>query len=315
MAMQQRERALALGLGLVAGLIFVYWAFGKYTSMFSTRQADVDRIEKQVDVKKTKLARIEKAIHRRRQLEKRSLPTNKTDAENRYGDWLLSLVKEKLSEPSVTPRPPITRAKGFEALDFEVKGQGTLEQVTKVLHDFYASNHLHQITSLIIKPQEKSGTLDLTMQVEAIILPGTVRKDALTTEPGDNLALESFADYQKAIVNRNLFSEYKPPAPQRQNVAVERKEPTFDLAKLAYVTNIGHGIDQRPTAWIYERNSNKTTKLFVGDEFQIAGITGKVQRIDVEDLKIEVVIDGKSVSFSQYKSLGDTLAERQKMQK
>jgi hypothetical protein len=313
MAMQPRERMLALALGLVVGLIFVYWAYGQYTEMFSRRERDLASVETAVSKKDAQVRRIEKAIDRRRELEKRSLPTNKTEAGNRYHDWLLSLISGKLGEPSVTPRQATIRAKGYEPLDFEVKGEGTLEQVTKFLHDFYSANHLHQVTSLIIKPQDKTGKLTLTMQVEAIILPGATRKDTLTTEPGDNLALDNYSDYQKAIVGRNLFAEYKPPAPPP--TVARATEPTFDLAKLAYLTNIGHGTDGRYFAWIHERSTNKLTKLFVGDEFQIAGLKGKVQNIDIDAPHIELLIDDKPVVFSQYKSLGETLADRQKMQK
>jgi hypothetical protein len=81
------------------------------------------------------------------------------------------------------------------------------------------------------------------------------------------------------------------------------------------LTNIGHGIDGRPFAWVHERNTNKTTKLFVGEEFQIAGLKGKVQNIDIDGPHIELLIDDKTVIFSQHKSLGETLADRQKMQK
>jgi hypothetical protein len=312
MAMQRRERMLALGLGLVVGLILLYWGYGQYSSMFSRRERDLANVEAAVSKKDTQFRRIEKAKARRRELEKRSLPTDKTEAGNRYGDWLLSLVNGKLTEPSVAPRM-LPRAKGYEGHGFEVNGEGSLEQIAKFLYDFYSANHLHQVTSLNLKPMDKTGKLKLTMQVEAIALPGTSRKDTLTTEPGDNLALDSYSDYQKAIVGRNLFAEYKAPAPP---TAVARApEPTFDLAKLAYLTNIGHGVDNRPTAWVHERNTNKTTRLFVGDEFQIAGIKGKVQNIDIDGPHIELLIDDKTVIFSQYKSLGETLADRQKIQK
>jgi hypothetical protein len=310
--MQPRERLLAVGLGLVVGGIFVYWAYGQYISLFSNREATLTTVSRQVAAKEGKMAAIQKAIVRRRELEKRSLPTNATDAENRYHDWLLSLINGKLAEPSVTPRAARAGAKGYLPLDFEVKGEGTLEQVTKFLHDFYSANHLHQVTSLVLKPLDKSGKLGLTMQVQAIILPGADRKDSLTTEPGDNLALDSYSDYQKAVVGRNLFAEYKPPS--AAPVVARSTEPTFDLAKLAYFTTLLES-NGKPEAWLTERNVNKRTRLYEGDEFQVAGVKGTVKRINLDDRYVELEVDGKPVIVSQHKSLGDTLADRQKTQK
>jgi hypothetical protein len=306
MAMQPRERVLALGLGVTVGLIVLYWGFGQYQSMFSKREGTVANLEKQVSGKETKLLLIERAVRRRTALEKRSLPTNPVAAQSLYLNWLFGLVNEKLTLPSVTPRNVVGRPKAFQPLAFEVKGQGDLATIVKVLHDFYAANHLHQVTMLNIKPQDKTDKLNLTMHIESIILPGTKRKDTLTIEPGDNLALASFDDYKKAIVERNLFAEYKPP--QQPTVVVKATEPTFDLAKLAFLTNVGHGVDKQPFAWITERNANRRTVLSEGSEFEIGGIKGKVKRIDIDNRTVELEIDGKSVILNQYKSLGDTLS-------
>ena len=41
---------------------------------------------------------------------------------------------------------------------------------------------------------------------------------------------------------------------------------------------------------------------------------GKVKHIDIEGRSVELEIDGKPVTVMQSKSLGDTLADRQKSQ-
>ncbi len=314
MAMKQRERTMALGLGLTVGFIVLYWGFSQYRSMFSAREGTLTSLRKTVAGKETKLVLVHKAIARRRELEKRSLPTNRTAAENRYQDWLVGLVSGKLTELSVGPKPVVGRPKGYEALGFLVKGQGSLQQIVRVLYDFYSANHLHQITLLNIKPQEKTGALDLTMHVEAIILPGADRTDKLTDVPGDNLALEKYEEYEKGIAGRNLFAEYKAPPPAVARV--ERPpEPTFDLARLAFVTSFVVGRDGRPQAWIHERNVNKTTRLFEGDEFQVAGVKGTIKRINIDNRSVEIEVDGTPITVSPNKSIGESLAERQKANK
>jgi hypothetical protein len=302
MAMQPRERMLALGLGLTVGLIVLYWGFNQYQSIFRTREGRIRSLSKEVDTKSTQVALITKAMNQRRELQERSLPSNEINARSEYGNWLLNLVSGKLTEPVVTYQTVRRgKAEGYIPIGFEVKGKGTMEQITRVLYDFYAASHLHQIFSVDLQPEPKGNNFNLTMRVEGIILPETDRKDKLSEEPNRTLAFGSASDYQKAITGRNLFAEYTPPA-------VRPTGTPLDLANLAYLTNVGHGVDQRPFAWIYERSANKNNYLFEGDSFQIAGISGKVKRIDIGAKTVELEIDGKTVTLGQEKSLGETLA-------
>jgi hypothetical protein len=309
MAMQQRERILALALGVAVALIVVYWGFGRYRSMFTTREALIKNRTDEVTKSETKLAKIKRDNDRRKELEKRSLPKDLYEAERLYQEWLVSIAS-KLAGNTVDVRDVRVRSKGYQALGFRVTGEGNLEQVTQVLYDFYSANHLHQITRLNIDPQEKTKLLKLDMDVDALILPGVKRSNTLTDEPGDNLVLEGFDKYKSAIVGRNLFAEYTPPvrdlgppAPPPQNL---------DKARLAFITSIMEN-NGRPEAWLTERlENNKRTTLYEGSEFEVAGLKGTVKRIDFEGRFVELEIDGKPVTVTQSKSLGDTLAEAKK---
>jgi hypothetical protein len=308
MAMQQRERILALVLGLAAALIVVYWGFGQYRSMFSRREALAKNRRDEVTKFETRLAKINRDIARRRELEKRSLPKERLQAVSLYQDWLVNICS-KLNEWTIGDRPVRTSAKGYQALGFKVTGEGTLEQITRVLYDFYATNHLHQIAKLSITPDEKTKTLKLDMDVDALILPGVARTDSLTTEPGDNLVFENFEEYKTAIVGRNLFAEYAPPAPPKEIVTPAKD---LDKARLAFITSIME-TDGRPEAWFTERlPNNKQTRLYEGNEFEVAGVKGVVKRIDFDGRFVELEIDGKPVTVRQGKSLGDTLADAKK---
>jgi hypothetical protein len=308
MAMQQRERVLAIGLGLIVCLFLLYWGFGRYRSMFTSREALLKSRRDDVTKFETKQAKINRDIARRKELEKRSLPSQWLAADRLYHEFLHGLVTGKLTNPSVAPRQVQFRAKGYDALGFIVTGEGTLEQIARVLYDFYSANHLHQIRSLSIDPQEKTGTLKLDMHVDALILPGVKRADSLSSEPGDNLVLEGFDNYKTAIVGRNLFAEYKPPA---ATPTPEPPKPDFDKAKLAYFTTIVE-VDGRPQTWLVDRGVSKQTELYEGDEFDVAGVKGKVKRIDFDAGFVELEIDGKPVTVRQNKSLGDTLADAKK---
>ena len=62
MAMQPRERVLALSLGAFAVALVLYFAFGRYQSMFTTRDVRLTKLRKDVADKKMKVALVDKAI-------------------------------------------------------------------------------------------------------------------------------------------------------------------------------------------------------------------------------------------------------------
>jgi hypothetical protein len=310
MAMQQRERILALSLGGIVAIVGAYWAFGKYRSMFSTRENSLTTARKQVEDKEKKLSVAQNAMARRRELEKRSLPSNKELAQSLYQQWLFGVVDgAELADATVTPTPAQKTSKAFDAFVFTVNGLGNLDQVTRLLHDFYSAGHLHQIKRLVILPADP-GMVSLNMTVEALMLPGAERKDSLTNEAGKNLTLPNYGEYQKAIGGRNVFAEYVPE--KKADKPPEKAAESFDLAKLTYITSFWVGADGRPQVWINERNLNKITKLHEGDAFQIGPLKGTVKKIDFPRRQVELEINGKPSVFSWDKSLGDALAEQQK---
>jgi hypothetical protein len=312
MAMQQRERILALSLGGIVAAVGLYWAFGKYQSMFATRDSLLTNARKQVEDKEKKLVVAKKAMDRRRELEKRSLPANKELAQSLYQQWLFGIVDgAELNDATVTPTPAQKTAKAYDAFVFNINGLGTIDQVTRLLYEFYSAGHLHQIKRFVLLPADP-GMLSVTMTVEALMLPGADRKDSLTKESANNLALTSYSDYQKAIGGRNVFAEYTPPKPPQERT-IERTEPAYDLAKLAVVTGWGVGVDGRSLFWLTEKNLSKSTKLYEGDAFQVGPLKGTVKKIHFpERRQVELDLNGNALLMTDSKSLGDALAEQQK---
>lgn len=318
MALQPNEKqSLAIGLGALAAIVLVYFGWGIWAGAFAQRELQLSKLQTKVFDQEKKVTEGNRAIARRKALEQRSLPSNKELALSLYQKWLFSLVSRvALDDPKVTPRNA-TSSRTLQKIGFEITGRGSLDQITRLLHEFYSTDHLHQIRDLTVKPIEKSSQLQLTMVVEGAILPTADRKDKLSDKPGHALALASLADYQRAIVGRNVFAEYVPPKPPEVVKKVEPvkviekpKEPSFDLAKLAYFTSIIVDKDGRPQIWLHRRNTNTTDYLFEGDRFEIGELKATVTRIDFEGREVEVEIDGKSFVLATNKSIGESLAEQ-----
>lgn len=142
---------------------------------------------------------------------------------------------------------------------------------------------LQQITRLQLRPNGTDASqLSVTLQTEALILPGNTRED-VPEGTSNRLAKESADDYVKAIGERNLFATYSPPKPPGAPTDTVRKEPPpkppFDDAKFAFVTGIVN-VGGRPQAWITVRTTGEVLRLFEGDAVKVGLFDGQIVSIE-----------------------------------
>ena len=69
-------------------------------------------------------------------------------------------------------------AAGYSAVGYTMNVHGTLKSLTNFLHEYYRSELLQQITRLQLRPDTNPAQLKISLQTEALILPGTVNEDA-----------------------------------------------------------------------------------------------------------------------------------------
>jgi hypothetical protein len=177
---------------------------------------------------------------------------------------------------------------------FTINCQGTLEQLTQFLFDFYSAGHLQKITSIIITPL-KNPQLDLKIAVDALSLPGSKQTDQLSTEKSNRLKLASADLYNKVIVKRSPFVAYAPPKPKSPGGEGPTPPAKINPLEFSFLTGIIEA-DGVPEALLYERTTDETLKVHEGEEFTIGKVKGKVNRIGLNDIEIE--IDGKTHTVS-----------------
>jgi Tfp pilus assembly protein PilO len=301
--MQPREKLLASAVGVLLALLVTYWLFGKVRRAFSERYALIEVREGEIREKDSRVQRGNKAKAQLAHWEHRSLPSDQDLARTLYQNWLVKLVHEnKLGNVSVSAGRGGMHRNTYYNIPFSVQCKGTLEQMVAFLHDFYSTNHLHQLRELSIKPSSSARSLDLNFTIEALVLPGADRKDALNEEPGDRLMHATLAAYSEPIVKRNLFAEYVPPQPPRPQVAREQPPPAFDPAKFAVLTGITEdGVNTH--AWINVRTSGELLKLRKGDKIKVGEFEATITRIDASSIELDN--DGKR----RWLSLGKTLPQ------
>lgn len=303
--MQPRERLLAAAVGAMLALLVTYWLFGKVRKAFTERYALIEVREGEIRERLSREERAKKAAQQLAHWEQRSLPSDQEFARTLYQNWLVKLAdKNKLENVNVDAGRGGMHRNIYYKLPFTVQCKGSLEQTVAFLHDFYSTNHLHQLRELSIKPTSNSRGLDLNFTIEALVLPGADRKDALNEERGERLVHTTLAAYSEPIVKRNLFAEYVPPQPPRPQVAKDETPPppAFDPAKFAVLTAIlEDGGDSQ--VWINVRTSGELLKLRKGDKLKVGEFQATITRIDASGVELES--DGKR----RLLALGKTLPQ------
>ncbi|MHB1034230.1 MAG: hypothetical protein ACYC0Y_06245 [Pirellulales bacterium] len=305
--MPKREKLLAAIVGGVIAFLILSWGFSRVSGVFSQGWAKRTALKAEVEKNQASLIRGNRAAKRLADWELRSLPTNRDLARSLYQNWLLSLVdKVKLQSANVDSQPSVPR-KGatFEKLAFTVRGSGTLEQLTQFLYDFYQAGHLHQLRRLEIEPGEGGKQLALTFTIEALVLPGADRKDKLTAQKATR-SLPPLAQYNEAIVKRNLFGPYVPPR-EPERVVDEPPPPKpkeFDPVKAAFVTAIVQ-VDEKPQVWVNLRTTGEILKLRSGEKIDVGTYHGTISSIGAMDVVLQA--QGKQWRATLGKSIFDAV--------
>ncbi len=201
---------------------------------------------------------------------KKSLPADIETARSLYRNWLLDVIrKAKLQNATVGSGSPATRYGLYRAMPFDLKARGTLLQLTNALFRFYNSDQLHEIKSLRLTPIGNSGQFDISMGIEALIIPGAGKK-TLSTGKAKLLASADSRDY--AIIARdNIFG-----------IGVSHQDP-MKMTILSAVTSR----NGKPLAWITELISGRVIKVGPEATFETVALSGRIVRIEDESVIIE----------------------------
>ena len=161
------------------------------------------------------------------ELQQRSLPTDRERALSLYKAWLLTKAKAAgMTVNDIKLAPRTTASTAFNAIGYQIEATGTLSSIVSMLYEFYHSPQLQQITRLRMQRPPGATQLQVTLEVEALCLPGAIATDALPEGDSKRLKLASAAEYQKSIGERDLATVYTPPRPPAPPPSARRKAPT-----------------------------------------------------------------------------------------
>jgi hypothetical protein len=302
--MNRREKTLAIGVAALVGLLAIYYLFDSVAAKFADRDRQLTDLNQKIKQKQDRIDAGVRAQKKMADWNRRSLPSDAKQAPSLYQSWLLQLVDgAKLASATVQQQSTVGHTGTFEKYAFQIKADSdvSMNELVQFLYQFYCSNQLHRIRQLLIKPHSDGKALEVTIEIEALLLPGADRRDKLSTEKLDKLALGNVGAYEKAIGDRNLFSEYTPPRAQVAKVEPPKRQPV-DVAKFATVTGIVEQNDE-PQIWVLVKTTGELLKLHEGEDFTVGDLKCKVVKIGVRNAVITA--EGKKVQVS----VGDNLRD------
>jgi hypothetical protein len=270
--MQNREKVLAVAVGAL-----LLWFVGDWVVNMAVREP-MAKWEKNIKSVNQKIEGYEESVNRGMsagaklaEWQKQSLPSDIEKARAAYQEWLLDVVNRRGVENATVSFGEAVGKNGiYRRLPATVRGRGTLEQITTVLHEFYRAVHLHQINRLSFSPVPNTRQLDIVLTIDALILPDADRTDKLADGRSTRLASDRLADYH-VIAQRNLFGD--------GGIGV-------DPADFTYLTGI-NGINELQEAWFTIRTTGEVLKLKVGQRFEVGDFQGMVAEIDERDVVID----------------------------
>ncbi len=214
--MNQRERTLAIVVGVLMLCAVLYYGGKKAYDVIAARNEQLTKLEEELDLKREQSARGTIAGRLLTTYESCTLPEQRAVASSHYTAWLRNWVESagiyggdvkyaRRFTTVIVDKEPV-----HEVLEFTVMCDGTLPQLVQMLYAFYSQDYLHRIKNLSIVPRQDQ-ILRLTFTIEAISMPGA-SDEQLEDRPAHRLALDSLEDYNQTIVYRNPYAPAnKPP--------------------------------------------------------------------------------------------------------
>jgi hypothetical protein len=304
MALRKRETILAGATGALLVTFAGVFLFRGGDSLGDLRKKR-DQLETTKERQEAEARPGLKASQKLARWNERSLPADPKTAGALYNKWLLELAVDrvKLDKAVIQPSPARSQG-GYSILPFSVKGAGTLEQLTRFLFAFYSVDYLHKVRLLTFNPIPDSRELKLTIDIEALCLPGAKSQNKLPDGKPKRLQYAELNDYLKTIVRRQmegdryaesggLFAAYVPPPPKVEPVLVgpKPKQNVFDPSAYTFVSAINE-VHGQPEVWLFDRTGGKTHVLHEGDPFEVGKMSGKIARIRIDQLEVEIEING-----------------------
>lgn len=210
----------------------------------------------------------------------RSLPTGPPQGTARtlYHSWLLEAGEACQFENLAVDSRGERRTQFYcSVVSFQLTAQTSLDQLSRFLYEFYWAPFLHRITSLSIVPVENADLVDITLQIEGLVL---YRNEPTAEFPYRDRLPEGY--WQRLVSGR--FETYTGPIESRNLLQFSRSG--VDASDFAKLTGIVY-VSGEPEFWINSQLENTVVRVKLDEPFRIGSFIGKIVEVADEDVILE----------------------------
>ena len=212
----------------------------------------------------------------------RSLPTGPPPGAARtlYHSWLLEAGEACQFENLVVNARGVqqTQARNYR-VSFQLSARTSLDQLSRFLYEFYWVSFVHRITELNIVPVENADLVNITMQIEGLIIP-SLSGDANAPYP----LRDRLPDGYRQRLSSNLLEAYTNPIESRNLLQFSRGGvDASDFAKLTGIVYLGG----EPEFWINNQLENTVVRVKLNEQFRIGSFIGRIVEVIDDDVVLE----------------------------
>lgn len=217
--MTQRERYLAMGVGVVVGLFGVNFAFTTVRDTLQHKQDLVDTARKESDSMKRIATSGTLAARKLDQLKTKSLPTTQEILVAQYKAWLTKAALEAgMSDIKVTtPEQPLKSTPAYKVYRFSLTGSCRIEECLELLATYYDTDYLHTLQSFKLTMTKVPNVVQISLDSQALALDVAAPKQEPSGESSGRLAMTA-EEYKQKILGRNPFA----PPNQAPKLAIDK---------------------------------------------------------------------------------------------
>lgn len=222
--MSQRERVLAILVGVLLLGVGGYYFMNQYFGAIKHRDRQIEGLTKQLNQEKFVEAKAKQALGRLDVYQKHALPESIRASQAFYQDRLRETLEANgFSNISIKPNNP-RRSGNHSQHSFSMTGTATLENLVQFTYEFYSFDVLHKFTKLSMIPSKTSDSLEISMDVAVLSVDGASEVPNPDDVRLNTLTYGNLKDYIDKITQRNLFSPAnKPPMfTSKRSVDAER---------------------------------------------------------------------------------------------
>jgi hypothetical protein len=280
-------------------VLLIGWTlYGRYAENLRTKRNALESAKQQANQVAIQVNVGRKAVANLAEWQEKSLPNDPENpnsyesqqmATMAYQVWLTQTLREVgIRDGDVGKVEPVPAVRSLPAIGnpiaLAVNAQVTLEEMVEFLHKFYSADILQQIRRLDLKQEPGKDGFQLTMEVEALLLPGATNSDSMPKGKINPFRLADVGEYRKSILGRDIFKQFTPP---RGDPGTARTEEPVDDSRFAKFTGISQG-EKGLIAWIYVMNTGNTMLVSEGEDVRVGNFRGKVVGVELRALTLEV---------------------------